>query len=104
MKIVEEIKEYEIKKLPEGDYVILFYKQNDQEFLENCDRVLWFLDKGFMVIEFEHKKLPKRFEFKNIEKRTRYLLNKNQLLTFIEIDTNEDNPSINYTVNKKIDI
>ena len=105
MKILENIEEYDIRKLPNGEFIVLFYKQNDQEYLENCHTVTWFIKDDVLTLHFEHDNLEKKFEFKNIEKRTRYMLNKKQLITFIEVVENQENiPSLSYTVNKNKDL
>lgn len=104
MKILENIEEYDVRKLTTGEYVILFYKQNDQEYLENCDIVTWFIKDDILTLHFEHQNLEKTFEFKNIEKRTRYMLNKLKVITFIEVVEDESIPSLNYTVNKNKDL
>tara|TARA_Y100001960_G_C14784285_1_gene890626 strand:- start:44695 stop:45024 length:330 start_codon:yes stop_codon:yes gene_type:complete len=104
MKILENIEEYDVRRLPTGEYVILFYKQNDQEYLENCDIVTWFIKDDILTLHFEHQNLEKKFEFKNLEKRTRYLLNKLKVITFLEVDENQSVPALNYTVNKNKDL
>ena len=101
MKILEKIEEYDIRRLPTGEFVILFNKQNDREYLENCHTVTWFIKGDILNLHFEHDRLEKRFEFKDIETRTRYMLKKLKLITFVEVIENQEIESLNYTVNKK---
>lgn len=101
MNILEKIEEYDIRKLKTGEFIILFNKENDKEYLEGCNIVTWFIKADILTLHFEHDNLEKKFEFENIEKRTRYMLNKLKLITFVEVAEDESIQSINYTVNKK---
>lgn len=101
MKILEEIKEYEVKKTADGKFVLVFFKQNEKIYLENCELVCFFIEDNILTIEYVHHKLPKVFEFKNIEKRTRYLLNKSKFLSLCEVSENNEEEAFIYTIVKK---
>ena len=101
MKILENIKEYEVRKTKDGKFVLVFFKQNDKIYLENCDSITWSIINNILTVRYNHHKLSKTFEFKNIEKRTHYLVNKKKIISLCELSQENSADNLIYSIPKE---